>query len=56
MNFLRLINAYVSAKYTWEILETSYEGTSKLKTSPLQLVTTKFKNPKMHEEDTTSEF
>jgi hypothetical protein len=37
------------AKDAWEILKTTHEGTSKVKMSRLQLLTTKFENLKMKE-------
>lgn len=55
-NVFRLINTCESAKEAWDILETTYEGTDKVKNSRLQLVTTKFENMKMYEEETISEF
>lgn len=48
-NVSRLIN-------TWEILETSYEVTSKVKISRLLLVTMMFENLKLHEEENINEF
>ena len=56
MNVFRLINTCESAKEAWDILETTYEGTDKVKNSRLQLVTTKFENMKMYEEETIREF
>ncbi|MCH81188.1 gag-pol polyprotein [Trifolium medium] len=44
------------AKQAWEILQTAHEGTSKVRMSKLQLLTTKFENLKMEEDETISEF
>ena len=41
-NIFRLISTCTVAKDAWEILRTTHEGTSKVKMSRLQLLTTKF--------------
>ena len=55
-NVFRLINNCTEAKEAWEILKTTYEGTSKVKSSRLQLLTTKFENLKMGEDETIQEY
>lgn len=55
-NMFRLINICSEAKETWEILKTSHEGTSKVRISRMQLLTTKFENLKMNEEEYICEF
>ena len=39
------------AKETWEILETTYEGTKKVKDTKLQMLTTRFEELKMSEDE-----
>ena len=39
------------AKEAWEILETIYEGTKKVKDTNLQMLTTRFKELKMSEDE-----
>jgi hypothetical protein len=55
-NMFKLINTYTNAKQAWEILQTAHEGTSKVRMSKLQLLTTKFENLKMDEDETISKF
>jgi len=43
-NMFRLIKQCTVAKDAWEILETAHEGTTKVKSAKLQLLTTKFEN------------
>src|ERR1044072_4177650 len=50
-NIFRLIKTCEVAKDAWEILKTTHEGTSKVKMSKLQLLTSKFENRKMKEEE-----
>jgi hypothetical protein len=52
----KLIKKCLSAKEAWEILMTCYEGTSKVKMSKLQLLTTKFENLRMKEEESIQDF
>ena len=52
----RLINNCTEAKEAWKILKTTYEGTSKVKSSRLQLLTTKFENLKMNDDETIQEY
>ena len=44
------------AKEAWEILETTYEGTKKLKDTKLQMLTTKFEELKMSEDESFDSF
>ena len=39
------------AKEVWQILETTYEGTEKLKDTKLQMLTTRFEELKMSEDE-----
>ncbi|KAK2402989.1 gag-protease polyprotein [Trifolium repens] len=55
-NMFKLINTCTEAKQAWEILQTAHEGTSKVRMSKLQLLTTKFENLRMDEDETISEF
>jgi len=43
-NMFRLIKQCIVAKEAWEILKTAHEGTTKVKSAKLQLLTTKFEN------------
>ncbi|KAK2357759.1 gag-protease polyprotein [Trifolium repens] len=49
-NMFRLIKQCIVAKDAWEILKTTHEGTSKVKSSRLQLFHSKFENLRMKEE------
>ena len=44
------------AKEAWEILETTYEGTKKVKDTKLQMLTTQFKELKMSEDESFNSF
>ncbi|KAK2374648.1 gag-protease polyprotein [Trifolium repens] len=55
-NMFKLINTCTEAKQAWEILQTTHEGTSKVRMSKLQLLATKFENLRMEDEETISEF
>lgn len=55
----RLINTCleaIKAKEAWNILKIAHEGTSKVRMSRLQLLTTKFENLKMNEDESICEF
>jgi hypothetical protein len=52
----RLINTCTVAKEVWDILKTAHEGTSRVRMSRLQMLTTQFENLKMSEEQTISDF
>jgi len=43
-SMFRLIKQCTVAKDAWEILKTAHEGTTKVKSAKLQLLTTKFEN------------
>lgn len=55
-NVSKLINTCKSAKEAWSILKVAYEGTSKVKMSRLQVLTSRFEVLKMSEEKTIVEF
>ncbi|KAK2369873.1 gag-protease polyprotein [Trifolium repens] len=55
-NMFRLIKQCTVAKDAWEILKTTHEGTSKVKSSRLQLLHSKFENLRMKEEETIYNF
>ncbi|KAK2417370.1 gag-protease polyprotein [Trifolium repens] len=55
-NMFRLIKQCTVAKDAWEILKTTHEWTSKVKSSRLQLLYTKFENLRMKEEETIYDF
>jgi hypothetical protein len=55
-NMIKLIKKCNVAKDAWEILKTTHEGTSKVKSSRLQLLNSKFENLKMMEEETIYDF
>ena len=44
------------AKKAWEILETTYEGTKKVKDTKLQMLTTRFEKLKMSEDESFDSF
>ena len=44
------------AKEVWEILETTYEGTKKVKDTKLQMLTTRFEELKMSEDESFDSF
>ena len=44
------------AKEAWQILETTYEGTKKVKDTKLQMLTTRFKELKMSEDVSFNSF
>jgi hypothetical protein len=56
MNMFRLIKQCTVAKDAWKILKTTHEGTSKVKMSRLHLLTTKFENLQMREDESVHEF
>ncbi|XP_058783859.1 uncharacterized protein LOC131658599 [Vicia villosa] len=55
-NIFRLVNTCEVAKDLWEILRTTHKGTSKVKMSRLQLLTTQFENLWMKEDESIHEF
>ena len=56
LNVFKLINSYSTSKEAWRILKVAYEGTSKIKISILQLITSKFEALKMSEDELVSEY
>ncbi|KAA0025734.1 gag-pol polyprotein [Cucumis melo var. makuwa] len=56
LNVFKLINSCTTTKEAWKILEVAYEGTSKVKISSLQLITSKFEVLKMTEDESVSEY
>ena len=55
-NMFRLKNTCTVSKDAWDILRTTHEGTSKVKMSKLQLLTTKFENLKMKDDESIQDF
>src|ERR1043165_1114962 len=55
-NIFRLVHQCELAKDVWDTLKTTHEGTYKVKMSRLQMLTTKFENLKMKEDETIHEF
>lgn len=54
-NMFKLINTCTEAKEAWYILRTAHEGT-KVRRSRLQLLTTKFENLRMMDDESISDF
>jgi len=52
----RLIKQCIVAKDAWEILKTAHEGTTKVKSARHRLLTTKFKNLKMLEDENIQDY
>ncbi|CAM8886612.1 unnamed protein product [Rhodiola kirilowii] len=55
-NVFKLIASCEITKEAWDILRTTYEGTDKVRNLRMQMVTTKFEDMKMKEEETIDEF
>jgi len=55
-NMFRLIKQCTVAKNAWEILKTAHEGTTKVKSAKIQLLTTKFENLKMLEDESIQDY
>jgi len=55
-NMSRLIKKCNAAKDAWDILRTAHEGTSKVKSSRIQLLTTKFEGLRMQEDETIQDY
>jgi len=55
-NMFRLIKQCIVANNVWEILKTTHEGTTKVKNARLQLLTTKFENLRMLEEESIQDY
>jgi len=56
IKMFKLINTCTMAKDTWKILITTHEGTSKVRMSRLQLLTTKFENIMMKDYESIHDF
>ncbi|XP_024026995.1 uncharacterized protein LOC112093201 [Morus notabilis] len=56
VNQFKLISTCESTKEAWEILQIAHEGTTAVKVSKLQILTTRFKELKMHEDDCIANF
>ena len=56
LNQFKLISTCETAKEAWDILKIAHEGTNAVKLSKLQILTTRFENLKMKEEETITEF
>ncbi|KAA0038023.1 gag-pol polyprotein [Cucumis melo var. makuwa] len=56
LHVFKLVNTCMSAKEAWDILEVAYKGTSKVKTSRLQILTSQFEEMKMEEDQSLSEY
>jgi len=52
----RLIKQCFVTKDAWEILKTINEGTTKVKSARLQLLTTKFENMRMLEDESIQDY
>ncbi|CAM8919821.1 unnamed protein product [Rhodiola kirilowii] len=52
----KMISACEIAKKAWDILRTAHEGTSKVKISRMETVTSKFENLRMQEDETIADF
>jgi hypothetical protein len=55
-NMFRLIKQCTVAKDAWEILKTAHEGTTKVKSAKFQLLTTKFENLRMLEDESIQDY
>ena len=55
-NEFHRISLITVAKEAWKILETTYEGTKKVKDTKLQMLTTRFKKLKMREDESFDSF
>jgi len=55
-NMFRLIKQCTVAKDAWEILKTAHEGITKVKNAKLQLLTTKFENLRMLEDECIQDY
>jgi len=55
-NMFSLIKQCTVAKDAWEILKTAHEGTTKVKSDKIQLLTTKFENLKMLEDESIQDY
>ncbi|KAH6780249.1 hypothetical protein C2S52_011486 [Perilla frutescens var. hirtella] len=56
MNVFKLISTCDKAKDAWDILQTTFEGTSSVRASRMQLLTTRFENLRMDEGEKLADF
>ena len=56
LNEFHRISHIIIAKEAWEILETTYEGTKKVKDTKLQMLTTRFEELKMSGDESFDSF
>ncbi|XP_012840358.1 PREDICTED: uncharacterized protein LOC105960701 [Erythranthe guttata] len=56
INQFKIISACECAKEAWEKLQTAYEGTASVTLSKLQMLSTRFEDLRMEENETVSEF
>ncbi|CAM8966753.1 unnamed protein product [Rhodiola kirilowii] len=52
----KMISTCEIAKKAWDVLQTAHEGTTKVKISRMEMVTSKFKNLRMQEDETIADF
>ncbi|CAM8978326.1 unnamed protein product [Rhodiola kirilowii] len=52
----KMISTCEIAKTAWDILRTAHEGTTKVKISRIEMVTSKFENLRMQEDETIADF
>ncbi|CAM8882475.1 unnamed protein product [Rhodiola kirilowii] len=52
----KMISTCEIAKKAWDILQTAHKGTSKVKISRMEMVTSKFENLRMQEDETIADF
>jgi len=55
-NMFKLIKQCTVAKDPWEILKTAHEGTTKVKSAKIQLLTTRFEDLKMLEDESIQDY
>lgn len=53
---LNLIQGCTNAKEAWDILQTNFEGTEKVKSPRINFLSTRFENVKMKEHESISDF
>ena len=50
------VSSYTTAKEVWDVLQITYEGTKTVKTSRIQMLTTRFEELKMSENESFDSF
>ncbi|GAA0138380.1 hypothetical protein LIER_34927 [Lithospermum erythrorhizon] len=55
-NIFKMISSCIVAKEAWEVLQTAYEGTQKVRMSRLEQLTTRWETLKMEEDETISSY